>query len=54
MMNWNSLDKIAYKDSEQFFLIAGPCVVKSKDLCAEIAERMIQLSKAYEIFFSKC
>ena len=49
MMNWNSLDKIAYKDSEQFFLIAGPCVVESKDLCAEIAERMIQLSNAYEI-----
>ena len=49
MMNWNALHKISFKESDQFFLIAGPCVVESNDLCAEIAERMIQLSKDFSL-----
>jgi 2-dehydro-3-deoxyphosphooctonate aldolase (KDO 8-P synthase) len=28
------------KSSENFFLLAGPCVVESKDLCFEVAEKM--------------
>lgn len=36
-------------DKENFFLIAGPCVVESEDLVMEIAERVSDLSKKFSI-----
>lgn len=35
--------------SENFFLLAGPCVVESKDLCFEIAEKIKTLTKELNI-----
>ncbi len=43
MTHDEALDRIARRD---FFIIAGPCVVESYDLCAEIAERVGQLTRA--------
>jgi len=31
--------------SQPLFLIAGPCVVESKDLCMEVAETVLHLCK---------
>lgn len=47
----DTLPNIKYLDSGQFFLIAGPCAVESKDLCFEIAERMIEICEELKIPF---
>lgn len=40
----NTLPYIKNTDSGNFFLIAGPCVVESKENCFEIAEKLIQIT----------
>jgi 2-dehydro-3-deoxyphosphooctonate aldolase (KDO 8-P synthase) len=39
---------IKYTD-KNFFLIAGPCVVESKDICFQIAENIVSISNKYKI-----
>jgi 2-dehydro-3-deoxyphosphooctonate aldolase (KDO 8-P synthase) len=39
---------IKYAD-KNFFLIAGPCVVESKDICMHIAESIVGISDKYKI-----
>jgi 2-dehydro-3-deoxyphosphooctonate aldolase (KDO 8-P synthase) len=39
---------IKYTD-KNFFLIAGPCVVESKDICFRIAENIVSISNKYKI-----
>jgi len=34
---------------EQFFLIAGPCIVESRELCFEVAAKMKELTSKYGI-----
>lgn len=43
------LDKIKYKDSNNFFLIAGPCAIEDEDTAMRIAEKIVSLSDKYEI-----
>ncbi|WP_406626664.1 3-deoxy-8-phosphooctulonate synthase [Portibacter marinus] len=43
------IKKLAQSPSGNFFLIAGPCVVESKDLCYEVAERVNNLCINYNI-----
>lgn len=43
------LNKIQKRTNEQFFLIAGPCVVESKDLCEEIAGNVKEICQDYSI-----
>lgn len=38
-------------DNNKFFLIAGPCVVESKEICFEIAERLVTLTTELNIPF---
>ncbi len=45
----NQLPGIKHADNNNFFLIAGPCVIESQDLCDEIASQIIQLSDKYKI-----
>jgi len=45
----NTLDIIKQRSHRQFFLIAGPCAVESKDLCFEVAEKVKQLTSEREI-----
>ncbi|MEZ4948853.1 MAG: 3-deoxy-8-phosphooctulonate synthase [Saprospiraceae bacterium] len=47
MNNW--LPLLNHKDSNQFFLIAGPCAVESEELCMNVAEQVCKLSDKYKI-----
>jgi len=35
--------------SDRLFLIAGPCVIESEDLCRRVAEHMVELTDALDI-----
>ncbi|TDL99317.1 MAG: 3-deoxy-8-phosphooctulonate synthase [Flavobacteriaceae bacterium] len=43
------LPKIQHKDSDQFFLISGPCAIEGEDMAMEIAEAIVKLSDKYKI-----
>ena len=43
------IPRLRNNDQRQFFLIAGPCVVESKDICFEIAERVKAIADRYAI-----
>lgn len=43
------LDIIQQRLNQQFFLVAGPCAVESKDLCFEVAEKVSKLTAEREI-----
>ncbi len=45
----NTLELIQSRSNRQFFLIAGPCAVESKDLCFEVAETVSRLTAEREI-----
>jgi 2-dehydro-3-deoxyphosphooctonate aldolase (KDO 8-P synthase) len=45
----NELFKNQSYNSNNFFLIAGPCVVESEDLIMEVAEKVSTLCKQFEI-----
>ncbi len=38
---WKSIQVIRGDQQESFFLIAGPCVVESEDLCMEVAGQVL-------------
>lgn len=37
------------QESKSFFLLAGPCVVESRDLCFEVAEKVKRIAEKHEI-----
>lgn len=43
------IPNIKYTNSDNFFLIAGPCVVENKDISFEIAEKIISICDLFEI-----
>lgn len=43
------IPKIKYSDSGNFFLMAGPCVVESRDMVLSIAEEICTISDKYKI-----
>ena len=45
----NTLEVIKQGNHRQFFLIAGPCAVESKDLCFEVAEKVKKLTLERDI-----
>jgi 2-dehydro-3-deoxyphosphooctonate aldolase (KDO 8-P synthase) len=45
IMNLNDLK------SSQFFLIAGPCIVESQELCEEVAETLVNISRELGITY---
>lgn len=50
-MNLNGIKNLRHSDQDSFFLIAGPCVIESKEICYEIAEKLSQLSDELKIPF---
>ncbi len=48
-MIFNSLEKIKNKDSKQFLLIAGPCVIESEKIAFSIAEKLIKITDNLKI-----
>ena len=45
------MERCYFDRAEQFFLIAGPCVVESEELCMEVAERLTGLTMRLGIPF---
>lgn len=43
------LDKIHHKDSDNFFLIAGPCAIEGEKMAMDIAEKAVALADKYKI-----
>ena len=43
------LENIQHKDSKNFFLIAGPCIIEGEDMALRIAEKVVELTNKYEI-----
>ncbi|MFK7900334.1 MAG: 3-deoxy-8-phosphooctulonate synthase [Cyclobacteriaceae bacterium] len=48
MLNF-PIDKLKHADSNQFFLIAGPCAIEGRDMALSIAEHIVGLSEKYQI-----
>jgi 2-dehydro-3-deoxyphosphooctonate aldolase (KDO 8-P synthase) len=44
-----TIPKLKHTDSNNFFLIAGPCAIEGRDMAMEIAERIVSLSDKYKI-----
>jgi 2-dehydro-3-deoxyphosphooctonate aldolase (KDO 8-P synthase) len=44
-----NIEYIRYTDSGNFFLLAGPCVVESREICFDIAKRIIEITEKLEI-----
>jgi len=44
-----NIDNLKYTDSNNFFLLAGPCVVESETMVFEIAKRVIEITDKYKI-----
>ncbi len=40
---------IKHTQSENFFLLAGPCVVESEDICFSIAEKIVEITNRLQI-----
>lgn len=43
------LENIHHKNSKNFFLIAGPCIIEGEDMALRIAEKVIEITNKYEI-----
>ncbi|MDL1913435.1 MAG: 3-deoxy-8-phosphooctulonate synthase [Bergeyella sp.] len=43
------LENIRYKDSANFFLVAGPCSIESEEIAFQVAEKMSLLSQQFKI-----
>lgn len=43
------LDNIHHKNSKNFFLIAGPCIIEGEEMALRIAEKIIETTNKYEI-----
>ena len=43
------LNKIKFKDSKNFFLLAGPCAIEGEEMAFEIAERIHDITNRLEI-----
>lgn len=43
------LENIHHKNSQNFFLIAGPCAIEDEKTAMEIAEKIVKLSDKYQI-----
>lgn len=46
-----NLQNIAFADSGNFFLIAGPCIIENETLPIHIAEKLCSISQKYKIPF---
>ena len=49
MKTIKSIPGIKHTESENFFLLAGPCVVESRDMALAIAEKVLKITDKYKI-----
>lgn len=50
-MNINNIPNIKNTDSGNFFLLAGPCAIESKEMAFQIAERLVKITNDLKIPF---
>ncbi|HQA75244.1 MAG: 3-deoxy-8-phosphooctulonate synthase [Chitinophagales bacterium] len=50
-MNIKEIPQIKNTDSNQFFLLAGPCAIEGEEMAMKIAERLVSITNKYEIPF---
>lgn len=50
-MNLNQVPKIRYSNGDNFFLLAGPCAIESKDMAFRIAEHILTVTDKLRIPF---
>lgn len=43
------LENIQHKNSRNFFLIAGPCIIEGEEMALQIAEKIIKITDKYQI-----
>ena len=48
-MQLQSIPKIKNTDSEQFFLIAGPCAIENESMALKIAESVCEITEKHKI-----
>ena len=44
-----TLSKIKHKDSQNFFLLAGPCAIENEEMALRIAEKVVNITDKLEI-----
>jgi len=49
MLSLNSIPYLSHTASMNFFLIAGPCVIESRDTAFYIAEKILEITNRYKI-----
>lgn len=48
-MKLELIPQIKHADSEQFFLLAGPCAIEGEDMAMRIAEKVVAITDRYKI-----
>lgn len=48
-MNLNKIPRIKNADSDNFFLLAGPCAIENEDMALQIAEKVVEITTRMEI-----
>ena len=48
-MNLSLIPQLTHADSQQFFLLAGPCAIEGEEMALRIAERIVQITDRLEI-----
>ena len=46
---FNALPTINFKDSKNFFLIAGPCAIEGEQMAMDIAGKIVEITTELEI-----
>ncbi len=49
-MNLQDIPKLKHTNSNNFFLLAGPCAIESEDMALRIAEKVILISLKFLMF----
>lgn len=50
-MNINNIPQIKHTDSDNFFLLAGPCAIENEEMAFRIAERLVTITDNLKIPF---
>lgn len=50
-MQLNKIPKIKHTNSNNFFLLAGPCAIESEEMAMQIAEKIVKITEKLEIPF---
>jgi len=48
-MQFNLIPKLKHTESDNFFLLAGPCAIESEDMALRIAEKVVGITDALKI-----